>query len=66
MEKTKKQVKEKRHCVVCPECDTEIEIEDFYSRGDIIMCEECGAEYVIKSLRPKKLIPLGEDDLYYV
>jgi lysine biosynthesis protein LysW len=65
MEKTKKEVKEKRHYVVCPECNTEIEIEDFYSRGDIIVCEECGEEYVIRSLRPIKIMPLERDDLDY-
>ena len=65
MKKIKTQIKENRRYVVCPECNTEIEIEDFYSRGDIIMCEECGAEYVLKSLRPINLIPLGEDDLDY-
>jgi len=65
MAKAKKEVKEKRRIVVCPKCNAEIEIEDFYARGDIITCNECGEEYVIRSLRPIKLMPLEEDDPDY-
>ena len=65
MAKTKREIKERRRYVVCPKCKAEIEIEDFYTRGDIIACEECGEEYVIKSLRPIEIMPLEEDDPDY-
>ncbi len=65
MAKMKKEVKNRKRYVACPKCGTEIEIEDFYAKGDIIACDECGEEYVIRSLRPIKLMPLEEDDPDY-
>jgi lysine biosynthesis protein LysW len=65
MAKIKKEVKNRKRYVVCPKCGSEIEIEDFYSKGDIIACDECGEEYVIRSLRPIKIMPLEEDNPDY-
>lgn len=52
--------------VLCPECETLVLFDlDVAEEGDMIECEECGAELEIVSLDPPKvklLDPSGYDD----
>jgi len=48
---------------VCPLCEGEIEMEDV-EEGEIVECEECGAELEVASLDPPRLseAPQEEED----
>lgn len=54
----------------CPECDTELNIElDEVDEGDVVACEECGAEYEVVGIDPLELAKveddiIEEDDLF--
>ena len=40
----------------CPECETELDIEvDEVEEGDVIACEECGAEFEVVGVEPLEL-----------
>lgn len=46
----------------CPECENELNIEvDEVEEGDVITCEECGAEFEVVGVDPLELAPLDED-----
>ncbi len=41
---------------VCPECESELEIDDFdVDEGEIISCPECGVDLRVLSLGPIEL-----------
>ena len=45
----------------CPECDTALNIEiDEVEEGDVIACEECGAEYEVVGVEPLELARVEE------
>jgi alpha-aminoadipate carrier protein LysW len=51
----------------CPECENELDIElDEVSEGDVVACEECGAEYEVVGVEPLEFArvdgDLDEDD----
>ena len=51
----------------CPECETALDIEvDEVEEGDVITCEECGAEFEVVGVEPLELARveegLGEED----
>lgn len=52
--------------VVCPECDNPLDIDvDDVEEGEIIECDECGAEIEVVSSDPLELAPVdaeGYDD----
>jgi len=54
----------------CPECESELDIEvDEVEEGDVIACEECGAEYEVVGVEPLELARVEEgleeeEDLY--
>ena len=49
--------------VTCPLCDSEIDIEeDELDEGDLVTCEECGAELRVIGVNPLELEPLEEED----
>lgn len=46
----------------CPECDTELNINvEEAEEGDVVTCEECGAEYEIIAIDPVELSRIDED-----
>jgi len=48
----------------CPECETELNIElDEVDEGDVVACEECGAEYEVVGIDPLELAKVEEDIL---
>jgi len=47
--------------VICPDCETEIELTEATMVGDIIECGECGTEVEILSINPLKYRELIEE-----
>lgn len=45
----------------CDVCDEYIAIDFYLDTGDLVCCEECDSEYVIKSLDPITLLLLADD-----
>jgi alpha-aminoadipate/glutamate carrier protein LysW len=51
---------------VCPECDEEVYVDAESEQGDIVSCEECGADLEIVGLDPIELDVSqdgGKDDI---
>lgn len=49
--------------VNCPLCDTAIDVEeDELDEGDVLTCEECGANLNVVSVDPLELESADEDD----
>ena len=48
---------------VCPECDAEIEIDEFdVDKGEIISCPECGIDLQVTGLGPLELDLAPDED----
>jgi alpha-aminoadipate carrier protein LysW len=46
----------------CPECETALDIEvDEVEEGDVITCEECGAEFEVVGVEPLELARVEAD-----
>ncbi|MGA3010440.1 MAG: hypothetical protein ABSD72_09280 [Terracidiphilus sp.] len=46
----------------CPECENSLDIElDEVEEGDVVVCDECGAEYEVVGVEPLELVRMGED-----
>lgn len=50
---------------ICPECEAEVHVDLDMDKGDIISCEECGAELEIVGLDPVELDLVEEGDEEY-
>jgi alpha-aminoadipate carrier protein LysW len=54
----------------CPECENVLNIEvDEVDEGDVVACDECGAEYEVVGIEPLELARVDdeieeEDDLF--
>lgn len=47
----------------CPECDAEIEVDEFdVDKGDQLSCPECGSNLEVVGLTPLELDIAAEDD----
>ena len=47
----------------CPECDAEIEVDEFdVDKGDLISCPDCGSNLEVTSTSPLELEPADDDD----
>ena len=47
----------------CPECDAEIEVDEFdVDKGDQLSCPECGSNLEVVSLSPIELDVAPDDD----
>ena len=47
----------------CPECDAEIEVDEFdVDKGDQLSCPECGSNLEVVSLAPLELDLAPEDE----
>jgi alpha-aminoadipate carrier protein LysW len=45
----------------CPECENELDIEvDEVEEGDMIACDECGAEFEVVGVEPLELARVEE------
>ena len=47
--------------VLCPECDSPLDVEDNLDEGETLQCEECGAELGIVSTDPIELSVIDEE-----
>ena len=48
--------------VVCPECDTPLDIDvDDVEEGEIVQCIECGTDLEVVSSDPLELAPVEEE-----
>jgi alpha-aminoadipate carrier protein LysW len=46
---------------VCPECENTLSfVEDEVEEGEIVLCEECGAEYEVVNTDPIELSKVEE------
>jgi alpha-aminoadipate carrier protein LysW len=46
----------------CPECENVLDIElDEVEEGDVVTCEECGAEYEVVGVEPLELARVDDD-----
>ncbi len=49
--------------VLCPECDTDLDIEeDEVDEGEIVSCPECGSDFEVVTANPVELKPVEEED----
>jgi alpha-aminoadipate carrier protein LysW len=49
--------------VLCPECDTDLDIEeDEVDEGEIVSCPECGSDFEVVTVSPLELKPVDEED----
>ncbi len=47
----------------CPECDAEIEIDEFdVDKGDLISCPDCGSNLEVTTTSPVELEAVDDDD----
>lgn len=48
---------------VCPECDEEVYVDADSEQGDVVSCDECGADLEVVGLDPIELdLYEGSDD----
>lgn len=48
----------------CSECESPLDIdEEIVEEGDIVVCDECGAQYEIVAIDPLELATVDPDDL---
>jgi alpha-aminoadipate carrier protein LysW len=50
--------------VLCPECESEVGLENGTIVGEIIVCPDCGVDLEVMSLEPVQvdLAPMEEED----
>ncbi len=65
MGKRSKQFEEERS-VQCNVCEGYFGLDYYLDRGDLVFCDECGSEFVVKSLNPVILFLVDEEDDDYL
>ena len=49
--------------VICPECDSDLDIEeDEVDEGEIVSCPECGSDFEVVAIEPLELTRVAEED----
>ena len=49
--------------VICPECESELDIEeDEVDEGEIVSCTECGSDFEVVAIEPLELTRVEDDD----
>ena len=49
--------------VLCPECETDLDIEeDELAEGEIVSCPECGSDFEVVTTNPLELNPISEEE----
>lgn len=49
--------------VLCPECDTDLDIEeDEVEEGDVVSCSECGSDFEVITTNPLELNKVDEEE----
>ena len=62
MGKRSRQFEEEERSVRCKVCEDDITLGYYLERGDFVICEGCGSEFVIKSIQPVVLFLLDDED----
>ena len=45
----------------CPECENNLDVDvDEVEEGDIVVCDECGAEYEVVGVEPLEMVRVGD------
>ena len=45
----------------CPECENSLDVDvDEVEEGDIVFCDECGAEYEVVGVEPLEMVRVGD------
>jgi alpha-aminoadipate carrier protein LysW len=45
----------------CPECENSLDVDvDEVEEGDIVVCDECGAEYEVVGVEPLEMVRAGD------
>ena len=45
----------------CPECENSMDVDvDEVEEGDIVVCDECGAEYEVVGVEPLEMVRVGD------
>jgi alpha-aminoadipate carrier protein LysW len=49
--------------VICPECESDLDIEeDDVDEGEIVSCPECGTDFEVVAVEPLELTRVEEED----
>ncbi len=49
--------------VLCPECDTDLDIEeDDVEEGDVVSCSECGSDFEVITTNPLELNKVEDEE----
>lgn len=49
--------------VLCPECETDLDIEvDDMDEGDVVSCPECGSDFEVITVNPLELNKVSDDE----
>jgi len=49
--------------VLCPECDTDLDIEeDDVEEGDVVSCSECGSDFEVVTTNPLELNKVEDEE----
>lgn len=49
--------------VLCPECETDLDIEeDEVDEGEIVSCSECGSDFEVVTATPLELKRVADED----
>ena len=50
--------------VYCPECETDLDIEDDeVDEGAVVSCPECGSDFEVITVNPIELKMVGQDEV---
>ena len=49
--------------VLCPECETDLDIEeDDMEEGDVVSCSECGSDFEVITIHPLELNKVADEE----
>jgi alpha-aminoadipate carrier protein LysW len=49
--------------VICPECESDLDIEeDEVDEGEVVSCPECGTDWEVVAVEPLELTRVEEED----
>ena len=49
--------------VLCPECETDLDIEeDDIDEGDVVTCAECGSDFEVITTNPLELNKVADEE----
>ena len=49
---------------ICPECESDVLVDEDVERGDVVTCEECGTDVEVLSIDPPEVRLYDETEEY--